>query len=137
MALAPGVKLGPYEIVAPIGAGGLGEMYRAIDRKLNRPGVEAAYVKSGFRAACLKPVQLREQAYASSPTPGGTGGYPVMIPLQYACLRDKPKVLEWLDRLLCNKGYGTPMLLKTAPELDFMRSDPAFHDLLVRIGLPP
>jgi eukaryotic-like serine/threonine-protein kinase len=29
MALAAGTKLGPYEIVGPLGAGGMGEMYRA------------------------------------------------------------------------------------------------------------
>ncbi len=36
MSLAPGTHLGPYEIVAPIGAGGMGEVYRARDTKLNR-----------------------------------------------------------------------------------------------------
>src|SRR5215831_18793654 len=36
MALAPGTKLGPYEIVAPIGAGGMGEVYRARDTRLDR-----------------------------------------------------------------------------------------------------
>jgi Tol biopolymer transport system component len=34
--LTPGARLGPYEIVAPIGAGGMGEVYRARDTKLNR-----------------------------------------------------------------------------------------------------
>ena len=34
--LTPGTKLGPYEIVAPAGAGGMGEVYRARDTRLDR-----------------------------------------------------------------------------------------------------
>src|SRR5262245_66221655 len=36
MDLQPGTKLGPYEILAPIGAGGMGEVYKAADVRLNR-----------------------------------------------------------------------------------------------------
>jgi serine/threonine-protein kinase len=36
MILTNGARLGPYEIIAPIGAGGMGEVYRARDTKLNR-----------------------------------------------------------------------------------------------------
>src|SRR6187401_2815207 len=36
MPIASGVRLGPYEVVAPLGAGGMGEVYRARDTKLNR-----------------------------------------------------------------------------------------------------
>jgi serine/threonine protein kinase len=34
--LAPGAKLGLYEIQSPLGAGGMGEVYRATDSKLDR-----------------------------------------------------------------------------------------------------
>ena len=36
MSLATGVKVGSYEIIAPLGAGGMGEIYRARDTKLKR-----------------------------------------------------------------------------------------------------
>ena len=36
MSLSPGDRLGPYEIVAPIGAGGMGEVSKARDTRLDR-----------------------------------------------------------------------------------------------------
>ena len=47
MRLAPGMRMGPYEIVAAIGAGGMGEVYRARDTRLGRE-VAIKVLASGF-----------------------------------------------------------------------------------------
>jgi len=36
MPVQPGTKFGPYEILAQIGSGGMGEVYKAADTRLNR-----------------------------------------------------------------------------------------------------
>src|SRR5262245_50064519 len=36
MSLAAGTRLGPYEVIGPLGAGGMGEVYRARDTRLDR-----------------------------------------------------------------------------------------------------
>jgi len=41
LALSTGDRLGPYEIVTPLGAGGMGEVYRAKDTRLGREGAVA------------------------------------------------------------------------------------------------
>ena len=58
MPLNTGTRLGPYEILSPIGAGGMGEVYRARDTKLNRDValkiLPEAFVTDGDRLARFK-----------------------------------------------------------------------------------
>ena len=49
MPLDPGSKLGPYEIIGPLGAGGMGEVYRARDARLGR-NVAVKILPSGSNA---------------------------------------------------------------------------------------
>ncbi len=46
MRLSAGTKLGPCEIIAPLGAGGMGEVYRARDPKLERDVIKV--LSAGF-----------------------------------------------------------------------------------------
>lgn len=95
---------------------------------------EAVLAKSGFRAACLESVGLKTREYGTkSPAQFSTW----LIPLQYGCLKEKAHVMGWLNRFHGGKGYTTTMLLKTAPEFDFLRSDPDFTELLGKFGLTP
>ena len=51
MALTSGTRLGPYEVTAQIGVGGMGEVYRATDTKLKRDAVNPGYRPMSTRAA--------------------------------------------------------------------------------------
>src|SRR5271169_4980304 len=66
MALTPGTKLGPYEIAAPVGAGGMGEVYQARDARLNRDVaikvLPAAFARDAER---LRRFQQEAQAVAA------------------------------------------------------------------------
>ena len=61
MPLAPGTRLGPYEVVAAIGAGGMGEVYRARDTKLNRV-VALKILPDAFAADSDRLVRFRREA---------------------------------------------------------------------------
>ena len=51
--MTPGTRLGPYEIVAPLGAGGMGEVHRAKDTRLDREVATRSY-ELGKRKAASK-----------------------------------------------------------------------------------
>ena len=52
MALSPGSRLGPYEVTALIGAGGMGEVYKARDTRLDRTVAIKALLEHVTSSTC-------------------------------------------------------------------------------------
>ena len=65
MTLAAGVKLGPYEIVSPLGAGGMGEVYRARDTRLGRD-VAVKVLAAGTTESRERAMRFEREARAAS-----------------------------------------------------------------------
>lgn len=65
MPLSAGHRLGPYEIVAPLGAGGMGEVYRATDTRLDR-SVAIKVLPAAFSANAQLKVRFEREAKAIS-----------------------------------------------------------------------
>ncbi len=64
MTLASGTKLGPYEILAPLGAGGMGEVYRAKDPRLGRD-VAIKVLPASFSADADRLRRFEQEARAA------------------------------------------------------------------------
>src|SRR5688500_16868156 len=65
MSLAPGVRLGAYEIIAPLGAGGMGEVYRARDTRVGRD-VAIKILPAEFAADPERLTRFEQEARASA-----------------------------------------------------------------------
>ena len=65
MALSAGSRLGPYEILAPLGAGGMGEVYRARDGRLKRE-VAIKVLPASFSADADRLRRFEQEAQAAS-----------------------------------------------------------------------
>ena len=65
MPLAPGIKLGPYEIIALLGAGGMGEVYRARDSALGRE-VAVKILQTGTLHDLDRLRRFRQEAQATA-----------------------------------------------------------------------
>jgi Tol biopolymer transport system component len=112
MRFSAGERLGPYEIVAPIGAGGMGEVYRATDTRLRR--VVAIKVLSGAPDADARARFLQEARAASALN------HPNIVQVYDVGSSEIADfmVMELVDGTSLPEAIG-PRGLATAPALDF------------------
>jgi hypothetical protein len=55
---------------------------------------------------------------------------------QYALLDDEAHAMAWLEHAYAEHKSAAVLFMRTAPELDSIRSSPRFRDLVRRIGFP-
>ncbi len=124
MTIAPGTRLGPYEILSPLGAGGMGEVYKARDTRVERM-VALKVLPEGFLEDEERRSRFEREArilaslnhpgiahlYSFEESPGPSG--PSSMRLLVMELADGQTLV---DRLL--KGpFPVDQLLKTAIEI--------------------
>src|SRR5579859_5704439 len=119
MPLSAGDKLGPYEIVAPIGAGGMGEVYKARDMRLHRD-VAVKVLPQSFTTEATRERFQREARAASALNHAGicvvhdvgeAAGHPFLV-------------MELLDGKMLREHIGSkPMDISTALALGIQVAD--------------
>ena len=77
MGLDTGTRLGPYEILAPLGAGGMGEVYRARDTRLDRQVAVKVLPADSVSSSALERFEREAKAIAALNHPGICAVYDV------------------------------------------------------------
>ena len=119
----------PEAITEGTKAEGLAANLAHSPERLGDQEITAAYAKSGLRAARIKAAQRMEKSQKGNPDA-------ISVALLYGTLEDKNKVLQWLERSWHLQEANLLLMSKSAPEFEFLGTDPRFQDLLRRIGLP-
>jgi Tol biopolymer transport system component len=112
MALAPGARLGPYEILAPLGAGGMGEVYRARDSRLGRE-VAVKVLPTSFAADPDRLRRFEQEARAA-----GALDHPHILAIHDVGTHEGTRyvVSELLEGSTLRERLGTPLPSRRAVE---------------------
>ncbi len=94
MTFATGARLGPYEVLSRLGAGGMGEVWRARDARLNREvAIKILPAELGSDAGRLKRFEKDARSIRND-------GEPLLAP------RFRQSVIEGHERKLCRSVFG-------------------------------
>jgi serine/threonine protein kinase len=107
MSLAPGTRIGLYEVVALIGAGGMGEVYRARDTQLDRD-VAIKILPELFSADADRVARKRSLSWKFNPTLSGTRAHGARrrFPPRHAGPRTRIGVVRALWPSRCDPPTG-------------------------------
>jgi serine/threonine protein kinase len=127
MSLAPGSKLGPYEIVAALGAGGMGEVYRARDPRLGREvAIKILPAGSAGDAERLRRFEQEARATAALNHPN------ILAVFDIGSQEDSPYIVSELleGETLRARLTGGPLTVRKAVDyaLQIVRGLAAAHD---------
>lgn len=100
----------------------------ALDNDPNVTALREAYKRGGYRGYLSKRIQALEQG------PHQWVTFPYLAHL-YAMLDDEPHAMSYLERAYEEHNLAV-LFVRTAPELDSIRSSPRFRELVRRIGFP-
>src|SRR6202163_2372760 len=131
MPLSTGDRLGPYEILAPIGAGGMGEVYRARDPRLNRD-IAIKVLPQAFATDAARERFLREARAASALNHpnicavhdvGEAAGHPFLV----MELLDGKTLREYLDGKPLDVSTTLALSIEIADALDAAHGKGIIH----------
>ena len=88
VSLSPGTRLGPYEVLSPLGAGGMGEVYRARDERLERD-VEIKVLPVSFSASHEAVNRSRGETRWQPPTSSSLRYFGRCLLVPMTCFIDK------------------------------------------------
>ena len=96
--------------------------------------LQQAFAASGYKGAMRKFAEEMARLHAAKKI-----FIPINLATYYAAAGDKDRAFYWLEQAYKYRhAFGMTMLdLKTVPELEPLRSDARYKDLVSRVGLPP
>ena len=131
MTIPTGTHLGPYEILALIGEGGMGVVYRARDPRLGRE-VAIKVLQDGAAESPERLARFEREAQSASAL-----NHPNILTIHDVGSQDGQPYLvtELLDRAYAEQDWFL-VWLEVDPMYDPLRGDPRFATLLDRMSFP-